>query len=187
MDSSSVPHVTSLESRVQRLEDRFAINDLIVRYAVLLDDMLFEEVGLLFTEDGVFASSNSVTTGRQAVIENFRVKHAPFPMTLHDPQGVAVHFIDDDHARGTVIGYAELANEQHTIVTNIRYQDDYRKEDGVWRFAKRLVLSTYAMTVDDFNAGRAGLAQRKIWPNRPVGDAELPDKEQKYPGYVELP
>jgi len=187
MDSSSVPHVTSLEDRVQRLEDRFAIGDLIVRYAVLLDDMLFEDVGMLFTEDGVFASSNSVTTGRQAIIENFRVKHAPFPMTLHDPHGSAVMFIDESHARGTVIAYAELANEQHTIITHIRYQDDYRKEDGVWRFAKRLVLSTYAMTVDDFNGGRAGQDQRKIWPNRPAGDAELPDKTQQYPGYVELP
>lgn len=179
--------MTSMESRVQRLEDRFAINDLVVRYAVLLDDMMFDDVGLLFTEDGVFASSNSVTTGRQAIIENFRVKHAPFPMTLHDPHGVAVQFIDETHARGTVIGYAELANEQHTIVTHIRYQDDYRREEGVWRFAQRLVLSTYAMTVDDFVNGRAGFAQRKIWPNRPAGDAELPDKAQMYPGYVERP
>ena len=187
MDSSSVPHVTSMESRVQRLEDRFAINDLIVRYAVLLDDMLFDEVGLLFTEDGVFASPNSTTTGRQAIVDNFRAKHAPFVMTLHDPHGSAIFFLDDTHARGTVLGYAELANEQHTIVTNIRYQDDYRKEDGTWRFAKRHVLSVYGMTVEDFTAGRAGLEQRKIWPNRPPADAELPDKEQKYPGYVELP
>ena len=179
--------MTSLESRVQRLEDRFAINDLIVRYAVLLDDMLFDEVGRLFTEDGVFASPNSTTAGRQAIVDNFRVKHEPFVMTLHDPHGVAVHFIDDDHARGTVIGYAELANEQHTIVTNIRYQDDYRKEDGIWRFAKRNVLSVYGMTAQDFHEGRAGFEQRKIWPNRPPADAELPDKTGQYPGYVELP
>ena len=58
--------MTSLEDRVRRLDDRFEINDLLVRYAVLLDDRQFEAVGRLFTEDGVFASPNSTTEGNPA-------------------------------------------------------------------------------------------------------------------------
>ena len=177
----------TLEERIGQLESRFEINDLLVRYAVLLDDRRFGEVGELFTSDGVFASPNSVTTGRAAIVENFRAKHAPFIMTMHDPHASAVFFTSSEQARGTVLGYAELANDEHTIVTNIRYQDDYRREDGSWKFEKRHVLSVYGMTVADFVAGRAGEADRKRWPNRPVAAAECPDAEQRFPGYLVAP
>lgn len=173
----------SLEQRVRRLEDRFAINDLVVRYATLLDDAQWDDLGELFTEDGVFASPNSTTTGRAAVVENFRVKHAPFPVTWHDPHGVVVEFDDDDRARGTVIGYAELANADDTVVTSIRYQDDYRRENGRWRFARRHVLSVYGMPVQEHAAGALGRSERKRWPGRPAGAAELPDFDRRFPGY----
>jgi hypothetical protein len=179
--------VTSLEDRVRRIEDRFEINDLLVSYAVLLDDRQFESVGRLFTEDGVFASPNSTTHGRSAIAANFEDKHAPFTMTLHDPHASSCNFTGPDDARGTVLGYAELANAEHTIITNIRYQDDYRREAGAWRFARRHVLSVYGMTVADFVSGRAGGAERKRWPGRPVGPAECPDVEQRFPGYLVQP
>ena len=173
----------SLEQRVRRLEDRFAIGDLVVQYATLLDDAQWERLGELFTEDGVFGSPHSTTTGRAAVVENFRVKHAPFTWTWHDPHGHAVEFDDDDHARGTVIGYAELGNAETTICTSIRYLDDYRREDGRWRFARRNVLSLYGSSLDDRNSGGLQQAERKRWPNRPSGAAELPDYERRFPGY----
>ncbi len=173
----------SLEQRIRRLEDRFAINDLVVSYATLLDDAQWDELGDLFTLDGVFASPNSTTTGRAAIIENFKKKHAPFPATWHDPHGVVVEIDDDDHARGTVIGYAELGSPGLTVSTSIRYQDDYRREDGRWRFASRHVLSVYGMPLSELAAGGLGHAERKRWPNRPAGPAELPDFERAYPGY----
>lgn len=177
------PVTESLEQRVRRLEDRFAINDLVVAYATLLDDAQWEALGLLFTEDGVFASPNSTTSGRAAIIENFKVKHAPFPATWHDPHGIAVEFDGDDHARGTVIGYAELGQPGVTVTTSIRYQDDYRREDGTWRFAKRHVLSLYGMPLSELAEGGLGEGERKRWPGRPVGAAELPDFDRRYPGY----
>jgi hypothetical protein len=173
----------ALEKRIQRLEDRFAIQDLVVHYATLLDDAQWDELGELFTEDGVFASPNSTTRGRAEIIENFKVKHAPFPVTWHDPHGIAVDLIDDDHARGTVIGYAELANADDTVVTSIRYQDDYRREGGRWRFASRHVLSVYGMTTQEHAAGAMGQVERKRWPNRPTAAAELPDFERRFPGF----
>ena len=48
------------EKEVRRLEDRFAINDLVVAYATLLDDAQWDQLGELFTDDGVFASPNSI-------------------------------------------------------------------------------------------------------------------------------
>ena len=85
----------SLEARIARIEDRFAISDLVVRYATLLDDAQWDALGELFTEDGVFGSPHSTTVGRAAVVENFRVKHAPFTWTWHDPHGHVVEFDDE--------------------------------------------------------------------------------------------
>lgn len=172
-----------LASRVQRLEDRFAISDLVVQYATLLDDAQWDALGELFTTDGVFGSPHSTTVGRAAVIENFKVKHAPFTWTWHDPHGQTVEFDDDDHARGTVIGYAELGNAEGTIVTSIRYLDDYRREDGRWRFARRTVLSLYGLEEGDRAAGGLRQTERKRWPGRPAGVAELPDYQRAHPGY----
>lgn len=173
----------TLEQRVRRLEDRFAINDLVVSYATLLDDAQWDQLGELFTEDGVFSSPNSNTVGRAAVIENFKVKHAPFPVTWHDPHGVVVEIDDDDHARGTVIGYAELAGSQGTVLTSIRYHDDYRREGGRWRFARRHVLSVYGMEVGEFVGGALRQDERKRWPGRATAAAELPDFDRVFPGY----
>lgn len=177
------PVTDSLEQRVQRLEDRFAINDLVVQYATLLDDAQWDAVGELFAEDGVFASPNSTTRGRAAIVANFRAKHAPFPATWHDPHGITVTFDDDDHARGTVIAYAELGQPGLTLATSIRYQDDYVRADGRWRFAARHVLSLYGMPLSELAAGGLGEADRKRWPGRPVGPAELPDVGRRYRGY----
>lgn len=174
----------TLEQRLQRIEDRFAINDLLVQYAVLLDDSCFEAVGQLFTADGVFASPNSTTVGRDAVVANFRLKHEPYPVTVHEPVASTAYFIDDDHARGTVIGYAELANPNDMVVTSLRYHDDYVRIDGAWRFASRYVLSVYGMTIDEVVAGRVGSDMRKRWPGRPVAESELPDRGQRFPGYL---
>lgn len=177
----------SLEQRIQRLEDRFAIDDLIVQYATLLDDARWDELGQLFTHDGVFGSPHSTTVGREAVIENFKVKHAPFTWTLHDPHGRTVEIDDDDHARGVVIGYAELGCADYTVATSVRYLDDYRREDGRWRFARRNVLSVYGAAIDDIVGGGLGNAERKRWPNRASGVAELPDYGHAFHGYPGMP
>jgi len=173
----------SLDQRVRRLEDRFAINDLVVHYATLLDDAQWDGLGELFAEDAVFASPNSTTTGRAAIVANFQVKHSPFVATWHDPHGIAVDFVDDDHAKGTVIGYAELGNAEATIATSIRYHDDYVRAGGRWRFAARYVLSVYGMPLPELAHGGLGLAERKRWPNRPLAAAELPDYDRRFPGY----
>jgi hypothetical protein len=173
----------TLEQRVRLLEDRNEINDLVIRYATLLDDAQWEALGELFMEDGVFASVNSTTTGRIAIVENFKVKHAPFTATLHDPHGIVVDVIDDNHAKGTVIGYAELGQPGLTLVTSIRYHDDYQRDNGVWRFARRQVLSLYSMPLSELVAGGLGDQDRKRWPGRTVGAADLPDYRRLHPGY----
>lgn len=173
----------ALEARMRSLEDRVEIGELIVRYALLVDDAQWTELAELFTEDAVLASASFRVVGRAAIIDSIKAQHEPYTATWHDPHGRVVELDDESHARGTVISRAELARADVTMTASIRYHDDYRREDGRWRFAARLMLSMYAMPVTEFVAGGFGRQERKLWPGRPASIAELPDYEQRYPGY----
>jgi hypothetical protein len=175
--------MSDLEQRLNRLESRFAIQDLVVNYATLLDDRQWDGLGELWAQQGVFASPNSTTVGRDAIVDNFRTKLAKYTWTLHDPHGHSVEFDDDTHARGTVIGYSELGGPDATLTTSIRYLDDYVLEDGRWRFARRSVLSLYGLTLTDLAAGGLTAEERKRWPGRPAEPAELPDFARVHAGY----
>ena len=173
----------AVERRLARIEARFAIQDLVVHYATLLDDKRWDGLGELFAINGIFDSPNSTTVGRTAIVENFRTKLAGYSWTLHDPHGHAIEFDDDEHARGTLIAYSELGNADATLCTSIRYQDDYVLEEGRWRFAKRNVLTLYGLTVNDWATGGLSANERKRWPGRPASAAELPDYAHAYTGY----
>lgn len=163
-----------LEQRVARLEARAEIQDLLVRYALLIDDHEFEALGQLFTADARFGSPGSTHIGRDAIVANYRRLATLYPITLHEARGFLIKFQDDDHARGQVIGFSEQANEQHTVVTSFRYHDEYVRGDGRWQFAARQVRTLYAMTHAELAAGGLRLDLRKRWPHRPPAPAELP-------------
>jgi hypothetical protein len=46
------------------------------------------------------------------------------------------------------------------------------------------VLSLYGMSNAEWVDGAMGLTDRKRWPGRPAGPAELPDVDQRFPGYL---
>ena len=172
-----------LAARVRRIEDRFAIQDLVVAYATSLDDRQWSAIAESFTREGVFASPNSTTVGRAEIVANFQAKLSKYSWSLHDPHGHAIAFVDDDHARGTVIAYSELGTPEHTLCTSIRYLDDYEREEGRWRFARRTVLSLYGLTLADRAAGGLLAQERKRWPGRAPELAELPDIDRRFAGY----
>ena len=175
--------MNDVAARLARVEARFAIQDLVVTYATLLDDQQWDAVGELFAREGVFDSPNSTTVGRQAIVDNFRSKLTKYTWSLHDPHGHSVAFDDETHARGTVIGYSELGTPEYALITSIRYQDDYVVEDGHWRFARRNVLSLYGMPISEAVSGGLSQAERKRWPGRPAAVAELPDVARAHGGY----
>jgi len=175
--------MSDVEQRFARLESRFAISDLVVNYATALDDRQWNLLGELWAKDAVFVSPNSVTEGREAIVEGFRVRLSAYTWSLHDPHGHSVEFDDDTHARGTVIGYSELGKADSTLTTSIRYHDDYVLEEGRWRFARRSVLSLYGMTMAEVADGGLSKSERKRWPGRAPELAELPDFERLHGGY----
>ena len=95
-------------------------------------------------------------------------------MTLHEARNHVLEFVDDEHARGQVLGFSEQASAEHTVITSFRYDDEYVRLDGRWRFAARRVRTLYAMPHAELAAGGLGWPLRKRWPHRPPSAAELP-------------
>lgn len=168
-----------LERRVARLEARAEIHELLVRYTLLIDDHDFDALGELFTEDAVFGSPGGAHTGRDAIVANYRLRGEQYPISLHVVRGLVLDFADDEHARGQVPGFSEQAtgdqaSSGHTIVTAFRYDDEYARVDGRWRFAARRVRTLYALTHAELAAGGMRWELRKRWPHRDPSRAELP-------------
>src|ERR1700732_675576 len=110
----------SIERRIARLEARAEIAELLARYTFLLDDHEFDAVGELFAPDARFGSPGGTHIGRDAIVANYRALSEVYPITLHEARNFVLEFLDDDHARGQVLGFSEQASASHTVVTSFR-------------------------------------------------------------------
>lgn len=140
----------TLEERVQELEDRAAIGELIARYGFRIDDRDIDAVADLFTEDATLRSSDGTqnAVGRDAVLANLHARFAVLGPSNHYTHDREIRFDPDDpdRATGRVISHAEMSRRGEARVVCIRYHDEYRRSaDGRWRFRSR-VLSLFYFT-----------------------------------------
>lgn len=165
----------SLESRVQRIEDRWAINDLLVDYSTTTDDHDIEGLAELYTEDAVFQGVEGELHGRQAIAAYYEGRLASFGASYHIPYSHKVEFVSDTEARGLMLGATELALDGQAFWIAMRYQDHYIKgDDERWRFRERRIEQLYAMPLADLPEGMAS-DLRKRWPGTEAAPADLPD------------
>jgi hypothetical protein len=139
---------STLEQRLQALEDRAAIADLAHEYARLVDACEPEQVAQLFTEDARVdygVGLGGPKRGREAVVRLLGALKA-FERTHHH---IANHQIRLDGAdRATGIAYviawhllpeARAVGRPRTALAFGRYEDEYVRTDDGWRFAARRI------------------------------------------------
>jgi hypothetical protein len=130
--------LAKLEDRIRRLEDRADLHDLVAAYFLAVDDDQYETVAQCFTEDVHFVASGfDGDSGRGAVIAFLRSARAGMGQTVHTPNYVQLHFINDDEATGVVGAHLELGLGDKTYFGAVRYQDRYRRVDDRWQIARR--------------------------------------------------
>lgn len=163
----------SLEARIRRLEDRAELGELVARYALAVDDRDFPRIAGLFTRDCVFDNVSGTAHGRAQVETYYRERLSEFGPTYHIPHMQTLDFLGPDEVQGIVMAHAELAINGVTYAVALRYLDNYRREDGAWRFERRQVRQLYAMPLSELPDG---LAQelRKRWPGTEPARADWP-------------
>lgn len=133
--------------------DGVALRDLVERYALHVDRRALTQLVELFTPDGVLVVPRPPESlaptyerrGRDA-IRAAMASLDHYAVTLHAVVGHVVDAVDtvdgSAAATGVVTCLAHHVLDDRASVWALRYDDDYVKVDGVWRFRRR------ALTID---------------------------------------
>ena len=139
--------IEDLEKRIQVLEDLEEIKKLHQKYVTLMDNLKYEEVLNLFTDDATSEVRNSgVKKGRKEMeyiyLEMLGKKRGPVRYDGH----LAIQpdiTVDGDTAKGTWLIYMLFSNPTVRWVQG-KNECEYRKENGVWKISKLKFTRTLA-------------------------------------------
>ncbi len=130
--------VEQLEARLADLADREAIRELTSDYCQRVQRGDVEGVVELFCKDGSIEMGETVTRGREQLLSSYRdalAEMTPKPF-IHNH----VIELDGDRARGVCSVEIRLVQAGRAYDAAGHYDDDYRKVDGRWRFARRVFV-----------------------------------------------
>jgi 3-phenylpropionate/cinnamic acid dioxygenase small subunit len=142
----------------QELSDRFEIQDLLYRYADLIDQKQFEALRTVFTEDAhvdYSAFGGSVGTLEQTIaFLNGAITDATIPNTQHLNANIQVE-LSGDQARGRVMCFnpMEMAMPDggtQTYFLGLWYIDEYRRTGDGWRIARREEEKSWVFNTPEF-------------------------------------
>jgi len=126
------------------VEDRIAIEQLVIEYAYLLDHQRWQDVAALCTDDAVLFIRGREIVGQQGLDEwatrraerpNRRTQHQ---MTLLRLEGVAD---DEIHGTAALVLHVAKTGGGGTYVDLIgEYRDEYVRIGGEWKFRRRRLV-----------------------------------------------
>ncbi|MGA2305094.1 MAG: nuclear transport factor 2 family protein [Acidimicrobiales bacterium] len=122
------------------VEDQLAIQGLTARYNFAIDTGDGEAFAAAFVENGVLDAAGQVTEGRAALADYARA----FAGSVRAPRHVITNLvIDGDGTFATLKAYLQLSimsgePPQSTVLAIGGYDDTLSKEDGTWRFVRRV-------------------------------------------------
>lgn len=165
-----------LEDRVRRLEDRAEIQELGVLYGFIMDERDEDGIRQIFCDDATLRSQDGVfaANGIEEIVTTYLGRFAALGPTNHFSHGHVIRLdeADPDRATGLLSSHAEVDRNGVAMQVALRYKDTYRRVDGRWRFADRLMSYMYylpfaelAESLGDRNSVRAyGDARPADWP-----------------------
>ena len=140
---------TELEQRITRLEDIEAIKQLKARYCDICDDTHNpDRIASVFTADGIWEGGDfGQAQSHEAIQELFHGFRNMFTFSQHNISNPIIE-INGNRATGIwyITGPWTLTEDNKEIWMAARYDDDYVKVDGEWKYQHLRV--TLRMTSD---------------------------------------
>ena len=142
----------------QEISDRFEIQDLVFRYAHLVDQQQVEELREVFTEDAfidysVFGGS---VGDLETTIEFLKsaLTRELFPNSQHLNASVQIE-LDGDAAKGRVMCFNPMEMSMpdggtQTYLLGLWYVDEYRRTGDGWRISRRVEEKSWVFNAPDF-------------------------------------
>lgn len=147
------------EARIGRLEDRAAIQELAVLYGFIMDERDEGGIRQIFTTDATLRSQDGVfaATGLEEIVKTYLGRFEALGPTNHYTHGHVVRFDDEDPdtATGLLSSHAEVTRNGVAMQVALRYKDVYRRVNGQWQFADRLMSYMYYLPVTEYAEGLA--------------------------------
>jgi len=174
------PALQGLRARVARLADREAIEALISAYGYCLDKQLWDALAALFAEDATMEiSQRGVYAGRASIrraLELFGSEGIkPGHLHNHMQMQPVIHIAADGRrgwARSRAFSQLGVYERAGLWMGGV-YENEFVKQDGVWRFRTDHVYTTFfADHARGWSEGARAAAQvsEKIPPDRPPSE-----------------
>lgn len=122
-----------------KAEDTLAIHQLIAECSHMVDNRRWDELPLIYTEDGVFDASTAgypPVEGQAALLRHMESANHP---TAHYTTNTVVRPIDDDRVKAVSMIIAPWPNGD--ISTGGTYHDDIVRTADGWRIKVRTVIA----------------------------------------------
>jgi 3-phenylpropionate/cinnamic acid dioxygenase small subunit len=145
---------------MSRADDRFAIQDVLFRYARAVDRLDYDAIEACYFADAVDVHGG-YTGDAAGLVEDIRQRHRTIDSSQHFISNVLIEFVSDDVAE--VESYclcflrqapARPGGAQDLATIRCRYVDRFERRDGTWGIADRVVVFDEACTesiVDGLN------------------------------------
>lgn len=173
-----------LASRVRALEDRFALQDLVHRYGVKIDERDLAAVGEMFADEALFIHPGGTAVGGAAIVAAYAGRLQMYTTTYHYAHTQGIEFTGPNSANGLVTGHAELSIEGRSHLVALRYYDKYVRISRGWVFLERKQQFTYVLPFDELATG-LGDNDRKRWPGTEPTSVEVPDGFETFRSFLE--
>ena len=147
-DNTDIQHqLDTLLSRIDELESRSALRDLVTDYCLGFDNKDWDRFISIWHRDAVWEIGPpfGTFTGHEGIREAvFEILYPVWRETHHLTSNLRLSFSDPDHARGMCNVDCMGATADDVVqMISATYTDDFERREGNWRIAKRNVVIHY--------------------------------------------
>jgi len=140
---------------LQEMSDRFEIQDMLFRYADIIDRKAVDELNDIFTADAHidYSAFGGSVGDRESTLAFLKQALPAFSASQHLNANVQIA-VDGDSGTGRVMCFnpmeMPLGEEKQVFMLGLWYVDSYRRTTEGWRICSRKEEKSWAFNVPDF-------------------------------------